>query len=52
MGDDGRHWFVKFGVDDQGNEDGTVEPWLQEISFHPAKRAFATQGGIEIAAGG
>lgn len=44
----GLPWYVKLGVQDEETEDGTKEPWLQEISFHQPEKAFKTVGGIEI----
>lgn len=49
---DNRPWFVKFGMDEQEDENGTKEKLLQEISFHPPECGFVTQGGINIPAGG
>lgn len=46
---DGRHWYVKLGVQLEENESGDAsEPWLQEISFHPPEKPFTTIGGIMI----
>lgn len=44
----GLPWYVKIGVQDDETEDGTKEPWLHEISFHPPEKPFKTVGGIEI----
>jgi len=45
---DNKPWFVKFAIELDEKEDGSMKKILQQISFHPPERKLVTVGGIKL----